>query len=115
MSATSYAATTASHPTSVPLRLARGIWLPGDADPCDTTLLWRRIAEGLPPHSVLVGWSAAVLHQLWLPSDDRRHPVEFASTAPGRGRDMNRSRRPELQGSRRQFAAGDVVRVDGVA
>ena len=91
-------------------RLAWGIHL----DTPDAGLLdrLRRIALALPAHCVFVGHTAAAVHRLWCPRYDGE--VQIAHTAHGRGRNMSRTTRVELVGSRRELPAADVMEIDGI-
>lgn len=62
---------------------------------------------------MVVGTTAARLHELWLPSvPDELH---LATAVPGiSGVAMTRTRRPEIRAHRRQLPANDVCLIDGV-
>ncbi|MHA3702207.1 hypothetical protein ACXR2U_08465 [Jatrophihabitans sp. YIM 134969] len=92
-------------------RIAWGIHRDASTDGLVATL--RRVALALPPHCVFVEHTAAAVEGLWVPPSDSV-PIHVAYTAAGRGRQMSRTRRPELGGRRRELPAHDVIEIDGV-
>lgn len=98
----------------VPLRLTRGHYLdlrgahqPTFLDRCAALL------AANPVETIAVGTTAAMLHDLWLPSPPS--VPEFATCQPGRrAAAMARSRRPELLSHRRQIGPADRTVVKGI-
>ena len=92
------------------VRLARGCWTPADAGLADRCAA---VLRGCPAESVIVGVTAARLHQLWLP--DLPETIEVATiTAARRPHEMTRTTRSPIRGRRRIVAPDEIMLLNGL-
>lgn len=99
-------------PLADSVRLARGCWgRPAEVE--ELALRCALLLETSAEDTVVVGTTAARLHELWLPS--LPDEVHLATGVPGlSGTAMTRTRRPEIRAHRRQLPTTDVLMIDGV-
>lgn len=96
------------------VRLTRGVWRPA-AHIGDLAARVSAMLTALPERTVLAGFTAALLHRLWLPPLDPVPPVEVILRADTELPASHAgSRRPEIRGRRRLLAPDEVVWIGGV-
>src|SRR5579859_641077 len=97
---------------STEVRLARACWIAA-TDVDDLAARCAAVIASSGPDTVIVSWTAARLHKLWLPECADR--IEIASAIPSAQSEyMPRTRRPEFLSRRLELDADDVMIIDAV-